>query len=260
MAWLPDITKPTEPEAPTPAPITKAEISEAKAEIVANENAAIAEADPIDDIEKARIIKRLDNEETITEVERCQLARRNLLDCYDLDERTLTPEFVAEYNVAGIKAAYHNRKALAGGVAQLVESEARYFNMVCARDDDGPTVQDDLNKKYKAAQIVIAKELIEITGFSGFYDGAEISKDTMLTNFKAVEETLIKKMPHICDVFGRDKRHRPDITKWKDNTYLRKMLDFINSMLSDLFQLKIKQTGHRTGAYSITGIDKYNFD
>lgn len=256
MAWLNDEV------APASAPITKAEISDVKTEIIANENAAIAEAIPIDDIEKAHIIKRLDNEEPITETERYQLLRRNLLDCYDLNERTLTPEFVAEYNVAGIKAAYHNRKALAAGLDNLVELESRYFNMVCARDDDGPTIQDDLNKKYRGAKMVIAKELIEIVGFSGFYDTAEISKDTMLTNFKAIEETLIKKMPHICDVFGRDKRHRPDIAKWTDNTYLRKMLDFINSMLSDLFQLKIKQKGSskRSGKYTITGIDKYKFD
>lgn len=251
MAWLPDEVEPPK--------ITKQELSLTKNELVKIETESIANAAPIDDVQAADIILRLDREEPITNNERYQLTRRKLLECYDMDEKTITPEFVAAYNIKGIKSAYHNRKLLATGIKNVMTNESIYFNEVCADTDNGPTVCDDLAKNYKGARMVIADELLTKAGFNGFYDTAEISKNTIYENFKNIESILIKKMPHICNVLGRDKRFWPDIKQWPERLYLQNMIKFINSIISDLFQLKIKQTGRRTGLYIISGIDKYNF-
>jgi hypothetical protein len=240
--------------------ITDKQISDQKLNIKTINSWAIANAAPITTAEKADICNRLDKEQPISENERNSLIRRNLLDCYNLGERELTAVFVEVYNESSIKTAYHNRKALAAGLGKLMEDEARFFNAVCAGDDNGPSVQDDLDKKYKSVKMVIAKELLEITGFSGFYDTAEIPKETIYNNFKTKEEILIKQMDRICEAIGRAKRRRPNIKTWPENTYVKKMLEFVNSIIMDLFQLKIKQTGHRSGGYCISGIDKYNFE
>ena len=63
----------------------------------------------------------------------------------------------------------------------------------------------------------------------------------------------------MCDVLGRAKRRRPDISSWTKANYLKHMLEFINSIITELFQLKIKQTKHRSGVYIIEGKNTYDF-
>ena len=135
--------------------------------------------------------------------------------------------------------------------------ESKFFDAVCA---ETVNVQDDLGKNYKSLKMVIAEELIQIAGFNGFYDVEEVAKGAMLAGFKAKEAVLIEKMPAMCDVLGKDKRRRPDIAKWTEKDYLQSMSKFVNSILTELFQLKIKQKRHnRSGLYEISGINMFDF-
>lgn len=217
----------------------------------------IATAEPIDDDEKIDIINRMEKEENVSETEMYSLKRRNLLDAYDLGERKFHDVFVKIYGDANMKNAYKNRKDLREkGIEQMMKEESLNFNGVFL---DDVSVQDDLKRKYKSLKLLIAKELVEIAGFDGFYDEEVIDKDTLLANFKAKEDVLCEKMDHMCDVLGKDKRRRPKIKTWAEKYYLRGMLDFINSVLVEQLQLKIKQTGNRTGIYYIDGINKFDF-
>ena len=237
--------------------ITEYEVNVAAYEIKTTEIEAIANSIAISDANKADIVKRMEEEKPVSEGERYSLIRRNLLDCYELGERVIDTDFVETFNVAGVKAAYHNRKALEKGLKSLMAEESNFFNAVCA---ENVSVQDDLGKNYKSLKMVIAKELIQIAGFKGFYDTEEVGKDAMLAGFKAKEAVLIEKMPAICDVLGKSKRRRPEIAKWTEATYLKHMLKFVNSILTELFQLKIKQKRHnRSGLYEISGINMFDF-
>lgn len=248
MNWLDDETGETK--------INETDLIEAKKEIHMNEIEQIATADAINDTVKVDIEQRLEDEKEISAGEMYSLQRRRLLDCYDLSERRIHPIFVEHFNKPGMKSAYHNRKALARGIDVLMEEESNQFNGVFT---DSTSVQDDLNKNYKSMKIVIAKELLEIAGFSGFYDDSVVSKNDMLASFKSKESILIEKMPAMCDVLGKSKRRRPDIAKWTEANYLKNMMAFVNSIITDLFQLKIKQTGQRTGLYKIDGINQFDF-
>ena len=250
MSWLAD------EETKTENIITKADIKVAQVAIAAVETAAIAGAGAIDEPTMIDIRKRMEEEKPVSEDERYSLLRRNLLDCYELSERVMLPEFVKEFNDSAMKIAFHNRKALARGLDVLVREDAMNFNGLFM---DETTVEDDLSRNYKSMKMVIAKELVVIAGFTGFYDESEVSKEVMLAGFKAKELKLIERMPAMCDVLGRAKRRRPDIAKWDEAMYLRSMLAFVNSIITELFQLKIKETGRRTGIYIIEGKNIFDF-
>jgi hypothetical protein len=82
----------------------------------------------------------------------------------------------------------------------------------------------------------------------------------MLKGFKDNEELLIGRMPRICSILGRSKRHTPKIEEWGEKLYLKNMLKFINSILQDLFYLKIKETKNRSGKYYMDNIDMFKFN
>jgi hypothetical protein len=256
MSWLDDTNNTNDFENQNNSRITAISVDVAKVEIKVDEEKQIAEAEAISDTTKADIEKRMEDEKEVSASEVYSLQRRRLLDCFELGECVIPPAFVHEFNTTAMKSAFHNRKALARGVDVLMTEESKYFNGLF---EDNVSVQDDLGKNYKSLKMVIAKELVEMAGFSGFYDEGEVSKDTMLERFKEKEAVLIEKMPAMCDVLGKTKRRRPDIANWTESNYLPHMLKFVNSITSELFQLKIKETGRRTGIYAINGQNQFNF-
>jgi hypothetical protein len=241
-----------------PPKITKEDLERAKAKLGVEELVAIANAELIDDTQKKEIETRFEKEIEVSEPEVLSFHRKNLLDCYELDDFTaITPEFVKTYAPGNVRQAYRNRKLLGQGLKKLMKEEGDYFNGVC---EDTVSVQDDLAKKYKSAKMSVAIELVKIAGFKSLYDTEEIAKKKMLKRFKKNEDMLISKMPWICSILGRSKRRIPQIDEWGDAVYLQHMLKFINSILEDLFCLKIKQTGHRSGKYKIDGLEMFEFD
>lgn len=241
-----------------PPKITKEDLERAKSKLDVAERVAISQAELIDDTQKKEIEMRFEKEAEVTELELLSMQRKNLLDCYELDDFTaIKPEFVKTYAPGKVRQAYRNRKLLENGLEQLMKDEGAHFNDVCA---DNVSVQDDLSKKYKSAKMSVAIELVKIAGFKSLYDTEEITKKKMLKRFKKNEEMLIRKIPWICTIFGRSKRHIPQIDEWGDAVYLKNMLAFINSILQDLFCLQIKQTKNRSGKYKIDGIKMFDFD
>jgi hypothetical protein len=230
----------------------KKEVGKSKME----EIESIANAEPITDEQRDIIKAKIEREEDVDNAEIYSFKRKNLLDCYDLSERNVHAVFVENFDKSNMKRAYHNRKELREkGLENIVKEESDNFNAIFL---DEVSVQDDLKKKYKSMKLVIAKELIEIAGFDGFYDTETVSKEDIMSNFKEKEDLLDSRMDGICNVLGRDKRRRPYIKNWEDKYYLRGMLDFINSILVEQLQLKIKQTGHRSGIYYIDGINTFD--
>lgn len=237
--------------------MNKEEVKNDVSIIKAKERVMIANADPLDDKQKEDIQKRLEKEENVSDDERYRLKRRNLIDCYDLGERVICTLFVENYDKAAMKKAYHNRKALREkGVEGMMKEESASFNGIFL---DHVSIQDDLKKEYKSLKILIAKELVEIAGFSGFYDEEKITKANMLANFKAKEDVLCERMSDMCDIMGKAKRRRPNIRLFKENTYLQSMLKFVNSILMELLQLKIGLESKNSDLYMIFGINQFNF-
>ena len=186
------------------------------------------------------------------------LQRKNLLDCYGLDICTpITKAFMMSYAPGKVRQAYRNRKLLEEkGLKQLMKEEGLHFNDVFK---DKVEVQDDLAKNYKSAKMSVAVELVKIAGFKSLYYTGEITKKKMLKKFKDNEELLISKMPRICSILGRSKRRIPNIDEWGEKVYLKNMLTFINSILQDLFCLKIKETKNRSGKYFMDNINMFEF-
>lgn len=116
-------------------------------------------------------------------------------------------------------------------------------------------VCDDLNKKYIGRKLVIATELIKICGFGSVYDTETRERDEIVAGIRKHSRILIKKMTGICDVFGRAKRRRPDPKKWQ----FKSQLEFINSILIDVLQLKITPIKRHSTTYFIDGIDVFDF-
>ena len=232
--------------------ITEADVKETTADLKYKKIEAIATAEPITDEHKEDIIKRLSEEKPVSEGEVFSLKRNNLLNHYDLGERTINPLFVETYGSKSVRKAYTNRGKLEKGLNAVCESESRQFNGLLM---DMTNIQEDLKRDYVALKLVIATELIKICGFDGVYDTNTRTKDEIEKGFKKKKKTLKAKMVGICDVLGRTARRRPDVDKWN----LRGMLDFVNSAL-DVLQLNIKETKRRSGIYSIEGIEFYNFE
>jgi hypothetical protein len=242
----------------SPPKITQKDLEKAKSKLDVAERVAIAAAELIDDTQKKEIEMRLEKETEVTEPELLSLQRKNLLDCYELDDFTaIKPKFVEVYAPGKVRQAFRNRKLLEKGLKQLMKEEGAYFNGVFA---DHVSVQDDLAKKYKSAKMSVAIELVKIAGFKNLYDTEEITKKKMMKRFKKNEEMLISKIPWICTILGRSKRRIPQIDEWGDAVYLKNMLKFINSILEDLFCLKIKETKRRSGKYKMGGIKMFEFD
>ena len=257
---IPDgLEEDSEQDAELPPKITPRDLENAKKKLVLKERVAIAEANLIDGVQKKEIETRMENEDEVMEAELLSLQLKNLLDCYELDDFTsITSLFVKEYAPGKVREAFHNRKILKEkGLKQIMKEEGAYFNNVF---EDKVEVQDDLAKKYKSMKFTVAIELVKIAGFSGLYSAKEMTKKKMMKNFKDNEELLINKMPRICTVIGRSKRHIPKIEEWGDKDYLKNMLKFINSILQDLFCLQIKKTAHRSGKYTMEGINMFTFD
>jgi len=256
---LPDELE-AEEEEEVPAPrITKDDVEQAKGRLNVVNNFDIADADPIDDAMKKDIEARMEKEEDIEDHELLSLQRKNLLDCYDLDIFTeISGPFVAIYGPGSMRKAYHNRKLLErpGGLDALMKEEGNQFNNLFG---DHVSVQEDLAKKYKSMKFTVALEFIKIAGFTGLYSTQQLSGKKMLARFKQNEELLIKKLPAVCAVMGRSKRHYPKLEQWGDKVYLRNMLKFVNSITNELFCIKIKQTTRRSGKYAIDGIDQFSF-
>ena len=241
-----------------PPKITQKDLEKAKAKLDVAERVAIAAAELIDDTQKKEIEMRLEKETEVTEPELLSMQRKKLLDCYELDDFTaITPKFVEVYAPGKVRQAFRNRKLLEKGLKKLMKEEGAYFNGVFA---DNVSVQDDLAKKYKSAKMAVAIELVKIAGFPTLYYGREITKKKMLEGFKKNEDMLIRKMPWICSILGRSKRRVPQIDEWGDAVYIKHMLAFINSILEDLFCLKIKETKRRSGKYIMEGIEMFEFD
>lgn len=247
MQFIPDTEDETETK------ITNDGVKIESAKLQAFEYNMISQAEPITDQQKEDIQIRLQEEKNVSDAEIYSLKRRNLLDFYDLGERFFHQSFVETYGNKTMKTAYKNRKALEKGIKSLCEEESRIFNGL---QTDMTNIQDDLKKKYVAMKLVIATEFIKICGFKHVYDDSTRTKNQIEKGIKKHNKVLTDKMTGICDILGRAKRRRPDTGKWTFKT----QLEFMNSALTELLQLKIKQTGNRTGIYFIDGIDQFDFD
>lgn len=253
MEWIPDQTDQTE-QKPQPAPkITEEDIKSATTNLKYDKIIAIATANPINDTQKEDIAKRLSEEKTVSDDEIFSLKRKNLLNHYNFSERHINPLFVEIYGEKTVKTAYTNRQKLLKGLKSVCDDESRQFNGLFT---DMTNVQDDLKKKYVSLKLVIGTELIKICGFKGLYDTKTRTKAQIEKGFKKHQKLLKDKINDICDVLGKPTRRRPDVDKWM----FRSKIDFVNSALSDVLQLKIKQTGHRTDIYGIEGIDMYKWE
>ena len=238
--------------------ISMDDIKSSKDALVIEENEAIATAEVINITQKKEIEAKLEQEDEVTDAEMLSLQRKNLLDCYELAECKITPTFVHVYAPGKIRQAFRNRSILKEkGLKQLMKEEGEHFDNVFAEHIH---VQDDLAKNYKSAKMAVAIELLKMAGFKSLYYTKEVTKKKIMKGLKDNEELLIRKIPWICTILGRSQRHTPEIETWGEKVYLKNMLAFINSILADLFCLKIKQTKKNSGKYVMDGIDKFEFN
>ena len=247
--------------------------------------ASISEALPITMDQRDAIRDKLKKEVVIPSTDMNSFKRYNLLEYYDIpNDTTINTAFVKEFNNKQIKKAYNIRKKLKNHKLEgvLQHEKETYENWIIDSDEH---VHDDLQREYVGNKLLIAHELLTITGFSGFDDSKTLSRDIMWENIEKHSELLASKITSVCNVFGRQKRRHPkiqqmslccsecseiplcddciDILKNKRMVMswnFRQSMDFINNILSELLQLKIKQTNRHSEVYYIDGIDLFSFN
>jgi len=240
------------------APVTDKEIQIEKLKLIQIENTAIANAERIDGGHEQVIKNKLDRQEYVTDDERNSLKRLNLMDCYHIsDLENITEEFVKVYNVKQVKNAYRNRhKLITEGIEYIIKNDENHFD----RDvyDRGATA-DDLKRKYLSKKMCMALDLLKLCGFDSIIDVKEIKKTDLLKSLMEEKQNLIDGMDEKCKILCRSKRHKPKIEEWPEKTYLKNVLQFMNSILIETFGISIKQTGNRSEVFKLKGIDTYDF-
>jgi len=163
-------------------------------------------------------------------------------------------EFVKKFTNKTIKTSYNNRQKI-NDIKNTLQTDGGHFNELFV-DQGNTSVADDLKRKYVGMKLVVASELLKIIGLKKWNSKKSIKKATIIKNLEKHKKKLAQKMTGICDIFGREKRNRPDTDKW----VFRGQMDFVNSILMETLQIKIKQTVKYSGIYKIDGLDLYNFD
>ncbi len=232
--------------------IKKTDIKDVSKKIEKKECEAIADAKIISKIEKEEIEAKLRAEIQVSEDDLLSLQRYNLLEWYDF-KQTEKPNWVWYIlkRKKRAKETYKNRKIafVKGNLRYLKEQESEHFSRVCGGDE--VAVEDDLRKKYRSVKITIGLELLKIVGIKKLSDKTEITRKALMQRFQKNEKKLIKKMPHICSVFGIRKRSQPKIEEWGKKVYFKKMLRFINDRLLELFDMTLKETGNHSKKYEL---------
>ena len=187
MEWIPDRT---EDPSDVYVTITEDGVKATKKQKDNEQYAEIANASPITEVEHSEIKTRLEKETEVSKDEINSFKRKNLLNFYNLAERDISGEFVKSYGSKSMKSAFKNRQALKLGLKSLCNTESNSFNDLFL---DETSVQDDLKKKYIGRKLVIAKELLTICGFKGFYDNKTLERDVIERNIKKHKLLLVKK-------------------------------------------------------------------
>ena len=220
----------------------------------------IANANIITFSEKLAIEEKMNKEQAISENEVLSLKRFNLLNSYDLDQdKQINSLFVDWYDGKSTRNQYKLRKNVKKyGFDGIAQHESDLFNGLFLEEVN---ITDDLNRRYVAKKMIIAKELlIDIAGYKSFEDDGERSKGEIMRGFVMNRDNLNKNIGKINKIFHIPKRQQ---LKFDDNGDLifktmKTRLGFINRAIG-IMGLKVKETKRRSGKYTITGLNKFYF-